>query len=164
MDEALATAARSAAEWAARPVWVWSDADLVAAIRGSQAIVTTLTAALASLVREADGRDLPHRGGAASTVSWLRDVLGVAPAEAKQLLSLGMLIAARPGLGDAVTAGAVNPGQAVAIGRVADAAPLDDPIVRDKVETMLIDHAARFEPTILRQLGERALAHIDPDL
>ncbi|HEY7174771.1 MAG TPA: DUF222 domain-containing protein, partial [Micromonosporaceae bacterium] len=163
MDEALSIAVRSAAEWAARPCWAWSDADLVAAIHGTHAIVTTLTAALASLAREADGRDLPHRDGAASTVSWLRDVLRVAPAEAKQLLSLGTLIDARPGLGDAVTAGVVNAGQALAIGRVVDAAPADDPIVRDKVEVVLIDHATRFEPTILRQLGERALAHIDPD-
>jgi Domain of unknown function (DUF222)/HNH endonuclease len=34
----------------------------------------------------------------------------------------------------------------------------------DKVEAVLIGHAAEFEPTILRRLGDRVLAHINPDL
>ncbi|HEY7175409.1 MAG TPA: DUF222 domain-containing protein, partial [Micromonosporaceae bacterium] len=101
---------------------------------------------------------------AGSTVGWLRDVLRISPAEAKQLLSLGMLLDARPVLGDAVATGAVNAAQAVAIGRVLEAAPADDPIVMDKVEAVLVDHAARFEPAILRQIGQRVIAHIDPDL
>src|SRR5262245_14216526 len=79
VDEALATAKETAAAWAARPAWAWSDPDLVTAIRGTHAIVVMLTAALASLVSKAHGRDLPRRDGAASPVSWLRDVLRIAP-------------------------------------------------------------------------------------
>ncbi|HEY7174281.1 MAG TPA: DUF222 domain-containing protein, partial [Micromonosporaceae bacterium] len=137
---------------------------VVAAIRGTHAIVMTLTAALASEVREAHRRDLPRRDGAVSAISWLRDVLRVAPPEARTLLSLGDLLDARPVLADAVTAGAVNASQALAIGRVLDDVPADEPLIRDKVEAVLVDHAARFEPTVLRQLGQRVLAHVDPEL
>jgi hypothetical protein len=164
MDVALATAKESAAAWAARPAWAWSDADLLAAIRGTHAIVVTLTAALASMACEAHGRDLPRRDGAASPVSWLRDVLRIAPSEARRLLSLGELLDARPLLADAVIAGAVNAAQALAIGQVLDDTPADEPLTRDKVEAVLIDHAARFEPTVLHQLGQRVLAHVDPEL
>jgi Domain of unknown function (DUF222)/HNH endonuclease len=40
--------------------------------------------------------------------------------------------------------------------------PAEEPALVDKVEAILVDEARRFEPTILRQLGERVLAHINP--
>src|SRR6201999_1260466 len=65
---------------------------------------------------------------------------------------------------DAVTDGAVNAGQAVAIGRVLADVPDEQPGLVDKVETVLIGHATQFEPGILRRLGDRVLAHINPQL
>ncbi|HZD97175.1 MAG TPA: DUF222 domain-containing protein, partial [Micromonosporaceae bacterium] len=58
----------------------------------------------------------------------------------------------------------VNTGQAAAIGRALADVPVEEPALVDKVEAILIDEARRFEPTVLRQLGERVLAHINPDL
>lgn len=164
MDEALAELAIDAATWAARPAWSLSDGELAGSIRCAHAVVTTMTAGLASLVAEAHGRDLPHRDGAASTVTWLRDALRIASSEARQLLALGLLLDVRPAIGESVRAGTVNTAQALVIGRVVDDAPADDPAVVDKLEAVLLDHAGHYEPTILGRLGARALAHIDPDL
>ena len=70
------------------------------------------------LVREAHSRDLPRRQDATSAVAWLRDLLRITPAEARLLVALGETLDGRPTLADAVIAGAVNTGQASAIGRV----------------------------------------------
>jgi hypothetical protein len=97
-------------------------------------------------------------------VAWLRDLLRITPAEARLLVTLGEVFDARPVLADAVTDGAVNTAQAVAVGRVLSDVPADEPGLVDKVEAALIGHAGQFEPTILRRLGERVIAHINPDL
>ncbi len=99
-----------------------------------------------------------------STVAWLRDLLRISPAEARLLVTLGQVLEERPVLADAVTDGTVNAAQAVAIGRVLADVPDHEPGLVDKVETVLIGHATQFEPAILRRLGDRVLAHINPDL
>jgi hypothetical protein len=70
----------------------------------------------------------------------------------------------RSAVADAVGSGAVNPAQALAIGHVLDDVASEEPAILDKVEAILIDHATRFEPAILRRLGQRVLAHVNPDL
>ncbi len=70
-----------------------------------------------------------------STVAWLRDLLRISPAEARLLVTLGEVLDARPVLADAVADGAVNPGQAIAIGRVLADVPDEQPGLVDKVET-----------------------------
>ena len=164
MDEALTRAAAEVAAFASRAVYGLTDAQLAEDAAGLHRLVSTASAAIGALVREAHGRDLPHRQAATSTVAWLRDLLRISPAEARTLVALGEVLDQRPVLADAVTAGAVNTAQAVAIGRVLADVPDHDPALVDKVETVLIGHAAQFEPTILRRLGDRVLAHIDPGL
>jgi hypothetical protein len=98
----------------------------------------------------------------------LRDLLRIEVTEARVLVALGTLLNARPALNDAVRSGVANPGQAQAIGRVLsdvriDDAATDEPTA-DKVESALIEHARRFEPATLRRLGERILAHVDPEV
>ena len=80
------------------------------------------------------------------------------------MITLGQLTDHRPVIAAAVGSGTVNPAQALAIGHVLDDVAPEDPAILDKVEAILIDHATQFEPAILRRLGERALAHIQPDL
>ena len=115
-------------------------------------------------MREAHGRDLPRRQDATSAVAWLRDLLRITPAEARLLVALGETLDGRPTLADAVVAGTVNAGQASAIGRVLADVPAEEPALVDKVEAILVHDARQFEPTILRQLGERVLAHLNPEL
>jgi hypothetical protein len=164
MGEAWQRVTAEIAEVAARPVYGLSDAQLAEDATGLYRVVSAATAAVAALVREAQGRDLPHQNGAASTVGWLRDLLRIGPAEARQLVALGEVLDTRPALSEAVVAGAVNASQAVAIGHVLADVPDRDPILVDRVEAVLAEYAHQFEPTILRRLGERVLAHLNPEL
>jgi Domain of unknown function (DUF222) len=164
MDEALTRAAAELAGFASRPVYALSDTELAQTAAVVHAINTRCVALLAGLAREAHGRDLPRRQAATSTVAWLRDLLRITPAEARTLVSLGEVLDTRPGLADAVADGTVNPAQAVAIGRVLADVPDTEPGLVDKVETVLIGHAGHYKPTILHRLGDRVIAHINPDL
>jgi Domain of unknown function (DUF222)/HNH endonuclease len=164
MDDALRQLTAGIAELAARPVYGLSDTELTDTAAVVQAVGSRCAAIVASLAREAQGRDLPHQHGATSTVAWLRDLLRISPADARVLVSLGEVLEQRPVLADAVVDGGVNTGQAAAIGRVLTDVPDSEPGLVDKVETILIGYAGQFEPTILRRLGERVLAHINPEL
>ena len=164
MDGMLADAATVVAAFASRAAYALSDEVLCGSLVDLQAVISQAMAAMAVLVREADGRDLPHNSGASSATAWSRDLLRISAAEARQLVVLGRLLDDRPVLAAAVAAGEVNAGQALAIGRVLDDVPPDDPDVVDKVETALVGHAGVYEPTILRRLGDRILAHVDPEL
>jgi hypothetical protein len=231
VDGVLGDAATAIAQYAARPIYCRSDDELCTALIDLQALSCRITATMAAAVHEATGRDLPRRLDATSTVGWLRDLLRISPHDARQLTTLGGVLDTRPVLADAVAAGAVNPAQALAIGRIlddvpppdypdaggdpsttpggpattpggaggageaaadaatsapddpsttpggagaagadapSDAAATPDPDVTasllDKVESTLLGYAARFEPAILHQLGQRVLAHLDPDL
>jgi hypothetical protein len=171
-DLATAAAAASIAAFAARPAYAMSNDEIPSSLGRLQRIATVAAATMAVMAQEAAGRDLPRGDGAVSAVAWLRDLLRITAADASQMVALGRVMDRRPVLSDAVAAGAVNPSQALAIGRVLADVPVDVPVdvpdtepgLVDKVEAVLIDHATQFEPTILRRLGERALAHIDPDL
>jgi hypothetical protein len=161
-------AAAAVDRFASRPQFARSDADLCGALTDLQALSGRVSAAIASLVHEAVGRELPRQNDATSAVAWLRDLLRIEVAEARLLVTLGALLNARPALNDAVWSGGVNPGQVQAIGRVLTDVPVDEAATNaptvDKVESTLIEHAGRFEPATLRRLGERILAHVDPEL
>ncbi len=164
MDGTLERAAAEVRSFVAAPAYGRSNADLRESAVALHRMTSQATAALATLVREAQGRDLPREDGAASTVSWLRDLLRMSVAEARTLVALAEILDARVALADAVDVGVANVGQAVAIGHVLRDVPAADPALVDKVEGILIEHARQFEPTILRRLGERVVAHLDPDL
>jgi len=164
MDEALTRAAAEVAALASRPVYGVSDAELADLAAAFHAIGSRCAAVVATVAHEASGRDLPRRQGATSAVAWLRDLLRITAAEARVLVSLGETLDARPMLADAVADGAANAGQILAIGRVLANVPDGEQALVDKVEAVLVGHAAQFEPTILRGLGDRVLAHLDPDL
>ena len=163
-DDLLTTAASAVTAFTARPAYALSDAEVRSSLDRLQKVATVAAGAMAVIVHEAAGRDLPHTDGATSTVAWLRDLLRITAADANRMVTLGQIIDHRPGIATAVESGRVNPAQALAIGHVLGDVPREDPIVVDKVEALLVDHANQFEPAILRRLGERVLAHINPDL
>ena len=164
MDGTLERAAMEVRSFVATPAHGRPDAELLESAVALHRIAAVATAGLSALVFEAQGRDLPRQDGAASTVSWLRDLLRVTAAEARTLIALAETLDARVALADALASGAVNVGQAVATGQVLRDVPAEDPALVDKVEGILIEHARQFEPTILRRLGERVLAHVNPEL
>jgi hypothetical protein len=81
--EALAAVSAAVDEVAGLPVWLLSDAGLLAALASGERAAAKLAAVRLSLVREADGRDVASRSGATSAAALLRWQLRVAPAEAK---------------------------------------------------------------------------------
>lgn len=166
MDEPdkLQAAASAVAAFAARPVYALSNDELRSELARLQRVATLAAGAASALVHEAAGRDLPHADGAASTVAWVRDLLRVTAADARRMVALGQIMDQRSAVAAAVESGAVNSAQALAIGHVLDDVLPDDPVIVDKVEAILIDHATQFEPVILARLGQRVLAHVNPDL
>jgi len=167
--EALARAIGDVVAAAARPSYARSDDEVIADLAAAHDLVSRAIGLVASLVHEAHSRDLPRQHDSTSAVAWLRDLLRVSAGEARQLVTLGNVLSARPMLAHAVASGLAKPTQLAVIGRVIDNlidtdSAIIDPVIIDKVEASLVDHAARFEPAILHRLGERILAHVDPDL
>lgn len=154
-----------AADLVERPAWSSSDDDLTTALTLVGVLSSRLSCITAGLVGEVDDRGIPSTQGASSTVVWLRDHTRVSVAAAKRLVELSRLVDARPVLRDALAAGAITSDQAAVIGAVVGELPGEvDPVVVDKAETLLVGYAARFEPSALRGLGNRILAHVAPDL
>lgn len=164
MDGTLERAAAEIASFTSTSVCGLSDNALRESAVDLQRIVSVATAALSTVIHESHARDLPGRDGATSTVAWLRDLLRVTAAEARSLIAVGEILDARITLANAVSAGVVNVGQVLAIGHVLDDVPADEPALVDEVEGVLVEHAQQFEPTILRRLGQRVLAHVNPEL
>jgi hypothetical protein len=68
-DDLLLTATSAVAALAARPVYALTDVALCDAVVAVHGVVSMANAVLGLLVREAQGRDLPHADGAASAVA-----------------------------------------------------------------------------------------------
>src|SRR5215475_9294485 len=160
----LAGVAAALAVVASRPGFARSDEELTAAVVDGYALMSQAAAFVAGLTRDAAGRDLPRRCAFGGTVTWLRETLRVAAGEARRLVTLGELLGRRPVLADAIASGEVNVGQAAVIGSVLADVPDNDSAIVDKVEAELVNRAAEFDPTHLRTLGDRALAHVNPEL
>jgi hypothetical protein len=126
--------------------------------------LSATTAALATITSEAHHRNVPHDLGYASTAGWLRDLLRIPGVEASRLLTLGELLHERPALAGGVATGDIGPSQALQIGHVLHDLPAEQPVVTAQVEQALIGYAHQFEPALLRRVGDRVLAHVDPDL
>src|SRR5262249_53839899 len=141
-----------------------SDEELTATLVDGYALMSQAAAFVAGLTCDAAGRDLPGRVGSHGMVAWLRDTLRVTPAEARRLVTLGELLDARPVLADAIGSGEVNVGQVAVIGRVLADVPDKDPATVDEVEAELVKRAGEFDPVQLRIIGDRALAHVNPEL
>lgn len=161
----MAQVEAAVADFVDRPVWPLRDDDLVHDLSRLSHVMAQLTAVTAALVREVEGRAIPTRHGASSTIVWLRESLRVSIHSARRMADLATLLDARPVLRDALVAGQVNPEQATVIGAALAALPDDlDLALVDKAESLLVEHAGEFEPSILRRFGERILSHVAPDL
>ncbi|MFF5172702.1 DUF222 domain-containing protein [Micromonospora sp. NPDC000089] len=148
------------------PAWPLGEAELVASLDAVHAVEQRLAAVKLALVREVDGRGLATAQGASSTAVWLRDRLRVSGRSARELVRVAAALDAGPGaVRAAVVSGAVTVEQGEAIAAAVRALPVEaGPEVADKAVTVLLDAAGRFEPAVLRRLGERVLAHVAPEL
>lgn len=164
MEAGLAQAERALDGALGAPTWPLTDSDVRGCLAAAFALVQAATAVTARLAREAAARGLPTHDGATSPAVWLRSVLRTSVHDAKRIADLGDLLHARPALADALAQGRANTEQVRAIAAVLDDLPRDcGPETVERATGMLVRSARQFEPSVLRGLGARILAHVDPD-
>ncbi|MFF5175857.1 DUF222 domain-containing protein [Micromonospora sp. NPDC000089] len=148
------------------PAWPLGEAELVASLDAVHAVEQRLAAVKLALVREVDGRGVATAQGASSTAVWLRDRLRVSGRSARELVRVAAALDAGPSaVRAAVVSGAVTVAQGEVILAAVEALPAEaGPEVADKAAHALLDAAGRFEPAVLRRLGERVLAHVAPEI
>jgi len=118
------------------------------------------------VIAEIDGRALPIRDGATSTVSWLRDRLRISGRHAKQMLRLARALAdPLTATAHALARSAINVEQAGVIERVITELPSSvDSEVRSDAEGAMIRFAGQLEPRQLEIIGRRILHHVAPEV
>jgi hypothetical protein len=145
--------------------WALSEGDLIASLEAVHRLEQQLAAVKLALVRELDGRGLAASHGASSTAAWLRDQLRIGPSSARGLVAVATALDdGPPAVRAALAAGAINVEQMRVVADAVAALPADSGAeVTEKAAAVLIGWAGRFDPSILRRLGQRVLAHVDPD-
>ncbi|MGV9210761.1 DUF222 domain-containing protein [Micromonospora sp. RB23] len=166
MLRALAQAGGGVDDCADVAPWALCDDELLAALDASHALAQRLATIQLALVRELDGRGLAVAQGASSTAVWLRDRLRLSGRSARQLVQLAATIdAAPPTVRAALRDGSLTVEQGRVVAETIATLPAEaGPEVAEKASELLVAWADRFDPTILRRLGERVLAHVAPDL
>jgi hypothetical protein len=146
---------------AGRPLYGLSDSDLRAAIDDTFGCRAAVDGLLVALLQELDGRGLPLRDGASSTVAWVRDRERVSGSVAHRFVRAARAIGGAAVTGDALRRGVVNVEQAEVIARHVTAVPVDRQV---EAETALVAHAARFGPKELGVLGARIVGYVEAEV
>ena len=164
-------------------VWSVSDDDLAATIERCEALAARQAELSLRLLREADGRDLGRRLGAASTTAWIKDRLRLRPGEAKARVDLahrldpdaaagpvdyaanvGTTAGARsmPATAAAMVAGAVSAEHARVIAKTMVGLPGGLSTEQEKVaEANLADWARQYDPVTVAKLGQHMIHALD---
>ena len=97
---------------ACAPVWSLSDAEIADEACRVFVVMQRLSARFATLVQEADGRQIPQALGAANLIGWLTFALAMSGSEAGRWAKLARLLPEAPVAAEALAAGAVTVEQA----------------------------------------------------
>jgi hypothetical protein len=155
---------------------VVSDADLLAEVRGLELASRRLASAWNVLLLEVERRGLPGRLSMPSVSVMLQAMLRLSRQAAKRRVTAARDLGPRvtvtgevlppilPETSAAVAAGALSSEQAREIGRVLEQLPATVPLSQvEQAERQLVDAGVQLPPRQLGQLGQRILAHLDPD-
>src|SRR5262249_3020633 len=96
MDEVLERSSEALCEYLSRPAFRLCDAEVIAGIVDLHGFVSLAIAGRATLVRQAQLRNLPGSAGSTSTVAWLRELLLVTGQDARRVVTCGELLDRRP--------------------------------------------------------------------
>jgi hypothetical protein len=153
-----------------------SDADLLAELRGHEALMRQQAMADHALLAEIDQRGLAGRLSTPSTAALLQVLLLLSPSAARRrvedALTRGPRVAVSgealgsvlPAVAEGQASGVISVEQARAIAKVLDRVPGSvSPSDFELAERQLVQAAASLRPRELGQVGERILAHLDPD-
>lgn len=153
-----------------------SDGELLAEIHGLEHACRRLSAMWNALLPEVERRGLPRVVSATSLSAMLQAMLRLSPHAAGRRVAAARDLGPRvsvtgeglrpilPAVADAVTEGALSAEQAREIGRVLEQLPSTVPVEQvAEAERQLVRAGAQLGPRQLGQLGQRILAHLDPD-
>jgi uncharacterized protein DUF222/HNH endonuclease len=152
------------------------DAGVFAEIRELERVSRRLASVWNVVLPEAERRGLAGLVSATSLSAMLQAMLRLSPHAAGRRVAAARDLGPRvtmtgeqlppilPQVADAVTAGALSDEQAREIGRVLEQLPSTVPVEQvAQAERQLVDAGAQLAPRQLGQLGQRILAHLDPD-
>ena len=157
-------------------VGVAAEADLLAEVRGLERAARRLASAWNVLLPEVERRGLPATLSMPSVSVLLQAMLRLSPQAAKRRVAAARDLGPRvtvtgevlapilPAVAKAVSAGALSGEQAREISRVLEQLPATVPIEQVvEAERQLVAAGAQLPPRQLGQVGQRILAHLDPD-
>jgi hypothetical protein len=148
------------------PLFGLSAGQVEDALVRAHALVNRIQGGLVlPLVHEAEARELPSAVDAPSTMTWLRHLLRVHPAEAKRMVTLAAAVESDfAATGRAVACGAVSLGHAAAVHRAVTAIPKEVAAwVRPDAEARLLELSREHDPKVVARLGRHILEVIDPE-
>jgi hypothetical protein len=153
-----------------------SDVELLAAIVELEAELTRLRYRQLSVLAELNSRNAPGTLGFRGLADLISSQLRCTRAEARKRAQAVERFGARrsltgealgpqfPATAEAFADGAIGSDHAAAIAETVEAIPAQDRAEHaDQVETTLLEHARTHDPRTVRLLGQRILAHLDPD-
>jgi hypothetical protein len=146
--------------------WAMSDDELVAAFDLAHTVRVEAGAVSVRLLREIDARKTGSRYSASSAAAWYRNRHRISIRNAHGLVRLAKRIEAAPDVvGEAVATGAVNLDQADAVTRAVFRIPPEVGVdIREQAATKLVELCAELDPDQLKQVGDRILALVAPDI
>ncbi|MGH3780048.1 MAG: DUF222 domain-containing protein [Pseudonocardiaceae bacterium] len=152
------------------------DAGLPDQVRDIESVSRMLHSVMLDAVAELASRNIAVTAGFRNTTQLLARMLNLSPTEAGTRVTHAGLLAPRRTLGGemlapllpntaaALAAGEIGPGQVRVITETMTAIPACvNAADRDAAEAELARHARSFHPTALHKIGQRILAHLDPD-
>jgi hypothetical protein len=155
---------------------VSSDADLLAEVRGLELASRRLASAWNVLLPEVERRGLPGSLAVTSMSAMLQSMLLLSPQAAKRRVAAARVLGRRvtvtgerlapilPATAEAVQVGALSGEQAREISRLVERLPATVPVEQiHQAEQQLVAAGTQLPPRQLGQVGQRILAHIDPD-
>ncbi|MDA3642630.1 HNH endonuclease [Saccharopolyspora indica] len=155
---------------------VCSDAELMAVIADTEALMRAAVAIQLRAIAEAEQRGIPSAQGARKTETWVREKLNIAAGEAKSRVMVARTATERttatgeqvpaelPAVAEAITAGAITVDHArTIINGVRRMAPVCTPAEVGQAEAVLTEHARNHSPHDLATLAERIRYYFDED-
>jgi hypothetical protein len=158
-------------------IWGLSDEGITGAVERCERMRAGLHSFLLSLVREADGRILGRRSGAASTAAWLTGRFRIRPGQARAWVQLANSVAEpdevtdyaanssgpRTGrelveTGQALAAGQISPEHAAVVDKIMAKVPREVEVERaSQAEADLAGYCRKFDPATVAKLGDYML-------
>ncbi|MDQ2882089.1 MAG: HNH endonuclease [Actinomycetota bacterium] len=152
------------------------DAGLPDQVRDIESVSRMVHSVMLDAVGELESRNIAVTAGFRNTKQLLAGMLNLSPTEAGTRVTHAGLLASRraltgevlapllPDTAAALAAGEIGPGQVRVITETINAIPACvNAADRDAAEAELAHHARSFHPTALHKIGQRILAHLDPD-